>query len=430
MPGSPHPHFGIMFGILSHGPPPRSENFPETGKLSSGRPQRAEDFRLIAPSGIVCSEAVTADAKFGVVHVAVALGRASDLMREKPNSLGLKLPGGSTDGPVTIVNAIMRPLPSLSAKPPLELSRRANRFHRRHSASEITPRSPRLQPIARTARTTGGESELSSLVSLSSDWAHGVLYTDGRSFTLRQNLLRQPELLRHAHKPRLLPALLPSTKPPSPDSVQTSSLDEPASPSSPQSPGTPAMVSNAGYMERPGEGINASPAKLVVADSWGLVKKNMLGMAARARRASAERDFNSFQLKNASPNAPVPCMVNPGKILTMLSSIPWFKSQSNRTLQKMLGTGSLIFFPRGSLIIRESSYGSCFYVLLNGLVGVSSTSKRIDVRMDTAGAFFGEAALASDVHVRREASVIALEDVWCFRLTADHMRELKVSPEL
>jgi len=379
-------------------------------------------------------------------------------MRGKPNSVDLRPPRGV---PVSVVNATMSPLPSLTA----ELRRRFPRkalgagvthcpVRRHHTAAEITQQS--FQPTARNARTASGEPGLSH-ISLSSgrtaDWAHGVLYTDGQSFTGRQNLLRQPHLL---------PALLPATKYHTSDSAQTISLDEPSSPSSPQLfspqlPGTPATIVSTTAdaqepLQGPGEGVNASAADMLayeerLAQKWGLVRQSVRSVggggggggdptrkrktSTRKQRAYAQAQgvVNSFQLNNASTNAPVPCMVKPATVLKMLSSIPWFKSLSSRTLHKMLTTGSLVFFPRGSLIVRESSYGSCFYVLLDGLVGISSVSKRIDVRMDTAGAFFGEAALAPDVHVRREASVVALEDVWCFRLTADHMQEMQVDLE-
>jgi len=354
-------------------------------------------------------------------------------MRGKPNSVDLRPPRGV---PLTLVNATMTPLPSLTPELWTRFPRKAlgagatNPIHRHHTADEIT-RQSFVQPIARDARTAGGELGLSHISLL----AQGVLYTDGRSFTGRQNLLRQPHLL---------PALVSATKYRTPDAVQTVSLDETDSPSSPQMsspelPGTPAttMVSNTADSHGKGEGINASVADILggeellakaMQERWGLVRQSVLSVPTRKRKKH-DSVVNSFQMNNASPNAPVPCMVKPAKVLKMLSSIPWFKSLSSRTLHKMLTTGSLVFFPRGSLIVRESSYGSCFYVLLDGLVGVSSVSKRIDVRMDTAGAFFGEAALAPDVHVRREASVAALEDVWCFRLTADHMQEMQVDLE-
>ena len=109
----------------------------------------------------------------------------------------------------------------------------------------------------------------------------------------------------------------------------------------------------------------------------------------------------------------------------MLNAVTWFRRLSNSELRKLLGRSEVVFFNRGAQILRESSYGSAFYMLIEGAVCCKSESKHIDVALQP-GACFGESALATSVHVRREATVTALDDSWCLRMTAKDMLDLPV----
>ena len=56
---------------------------------------------------------------------------------------------------------------------------------------------------------------------------------------------------------------------------------------------------------------------------------------------------------------------------------------------------------------------------------ITSKARNIDVTQ-LPGSFFGESALAVNVHVRREASVEALENSWCLRVNAIDVTELGI----
>ena len=87
--------------------------------------------------------------------------------------------------------------------------------------------------------------------------------------------------------------------------------------------------------------------------------------------------------------------------------------------RRILEKGKVVHFSEGDCIIRESSMGSSFYLLLEGLCCALSIKKRIDTLVK-AGESFGETALASllKLEVRRECHVIAMRDTWCLRIKA------------
>ena len=92
---------------------------------------------------------------------------------------------------------------------------------------------------------------------------------------------------------------------------------------------------------------------------------------------------------------------------------------------QILSRGRVAFFRQGTTILRENSYGSAFYVLLEGHVVASSTRRRIDAALNP-GSCFGEVALvATSVRMRREASVTALDDAWCLRLSGSDVTSMR-----
>ena len=244
-----------------------------------------------------------------------------------------------------------------------------------------------------------------------SSFSQGVLFTDSKGFIKSSSQLRRPEPVEDC-----LQSLWSHGKPTSPDTVQDP-LDAPVTPAA----SSPTVVKAS--KEHPGEGINASAAVLAAPASWEQVKKSMLGQVLRARRISANDDLK-FELQSLSPDAPK-CKVQPHKILEMLKDVPWFKRISNTKMRHLLRRSALVYFEEGQTILRENSYGSAFYLLLEGQTMITSKARNIDVTQ-LPGSFFGESALAVNVHVRREASVEALENSWCLRVNAIDVTELGI----
>jgi len=257
--------------------------------------------------------------------------------------------------------------------------------------------------------------------------------SDGSSFTsasaYRKPNPTHPHYAKQAHV--MPPHTLGLVLPPIDMHVATSASPGGASPSSPNHPPgegsrspspSPALLAGGA----PGTGINASPTAMIAPSPWKIARRRTM----RARRNSADqvgRDLEQLLLAQKDSDQP-PCEVSAQKVFEMVGSVPWFGRLSNTDLQQLLQRGSIAYFARGDTIVRESSYGSAFYVLLRGLVSVHSTERHIDVVLKP-GQSFGEAALALQVHVRREASVSALEECWCFRMAATDLREMSALHE-
>jgi hypothetical protein len=170
----------------------------------------------------------------------------------------------------------------------------------------------------------------------------------------------------------------------------------------------------------PGQGIHASASSLLTPISpWKAARRR----AMRARKPSAELPPD-LELAARDPAQPS-CGVGAKEVFEMLGAIPLFMKLSNAGLKQILERGTLAHFPGGATIVRENSFGSAFYLLVRGRVGVASVERHIDVILGP-GQCFGESALAVQVRVRREASAIALEDVWCFRMSANDMANLNI----
>ena len=178
--------------------------------------------------------------------------------------------------------------------------------------------------------------------------------------------------------------------------------------------------------EQPGEGIHASASTLAAPKSWGMVKESMMKQVAKTRRASYVELMKEAE-KALAPNVAIGdergLRIPPMRILQMLSGIAWFRKLTNTELKKLVSRSETSFFPKGHTILRENSFGSAFYVLLEGRVCCRSDARHIDIALNP-GTCFGEAALATSVHVRREATVTALEDSWCLKMTARDMEDL------
>lgn len=279
------------------------------------------------------------------------------------------------------------------------------------------------------------------------DMSPGVMFSNGMCFTGCSRLRLLSSVDPQAKSKELLPKLKTSdaaeeaTEDPSAVSAAPAETINPAADAKSRRTSTEIneeeqeemLVASVGTgnHEQPGEGMRASASALAAPKSWGAAKEGIMQQAKRNRRASytelmdvAERSLNMnkviAEVGGKGLNLP------PVKVLQMLGTVPWFKRLSNTDLRKMLSMATTLFFKRGQNILRENSYGTAFYVLLEGRVCASSTVRRIDNALEP-GTCFGEAALASQLNVRREATITALEDSYCLRLTAN---DLKSFPNL
>ena len=190
-----------------------------------------------------------------------------------------------------------------------------------------------------------------------------------------------------------------------------------------------------GDHNKAGEGIYASPSSMAGPKTWELVKDKMAVVMNRGRRGSAlglggglgglvsSLGGGGMQaLMQADPLDP-PCGLEPQLVNSMLGKVPWFHAMRNTDLRTLLGRGRVCYFPRDAVVVRENSFGTAFYVLLRGEVFAASKRRNFDVSL-TTGMSFGETALAPQCDLRREATVVALEDTWCFSITARDLIDL------
>lgn len=94
-----------------------------------------------------------------------------------------------------------------------------------------------------------------------------------------------------------------------------------------------------------------------------------------------------------------------------------FADLSNTELRALFGRCQLVHFPKGSVVLRESSCGTSYYLLIQGRLFAASKRRAFDVLL-LPGTSFGETALVPNLRMRREATVAALEDSWCLRMHA------------
>jgi len=128
----------------------------------------------------------------------------------------------------------------------------------------------------------------------------------------------------------------------------------------------------------------------------------------------------------------LPALPSDEEVIAHLGTLRWFEGLSPSQLQTLHGRAGHKAVPRYSAIIREGNIGSCFYLLLAGQIRITSEEFGISfVLPDVEGGpragrrYFGEAALVTSV--RREATVIAVEDCYLLSLTSADMQGLPVN---
>jgi len=326
-----------------------------------------------------------------------------------------------------VVQAIFAPLPTLAkaggegrpsrfTKPPPSKGSNAH-MYRRKTLPYISPRSPLVA---------------SSLADLSP----GVMFTDGASFTgtSRLRILGRYDALAN---PTILPGLgKANAKQSEPAAVEDPVIDVASPPVDEEEEQRKRLRRSSeeklieqvgmGNHDVPGEGIFASPSMMAAPKSWESAKNSLMKQVSKTRRASYGEliDQATAAITTADVGDEKGLKVPAAKVLQIISAIPWFRRLSNTEVRKLLSRAETVFVHKGDVMLRENSYGSAFYVLLEGRVCCRSDSRHIDVAL-TPGTCFGESALATQVHVRREATVTALEDSWCLKMTAKDMADLK-----
>lgn len=106
--------------------------------------------------------------------------------------------------------------------------------------------------------------------------------------------------------------------------------------------------------------------------------------------------------------------------LEALSRAPLFEGLTRKELTELARATDELSVPAGTVLCREGSLGSEFFVLLDGTATVTREGKVLATR--TGGEFFGEIALLATT--KRTATVTAATDVRCFVLTSRAFRRV------
>lgn len=108
-----------------------------------------------------------------------------------------------------------------------------------------------------------------------------------------------------------------------------------------------------------------------------------------------------------------------------LKGVPLFSSLSDDQLDMIFRTGTLKRYPKGHLVVQQSSPGDTFYVVVSGCVKVtllSKDGKEIILSVLKNSDFFGELSLMDNEP--RSANVIVAEDSTLFQLTQKQFHQL------
>lgn len=113
-------------------------------------------------------------------------------------------------------------------------------------------------------------------------------------------------------------------------------------------------------------------------------------------------------------------------LLGQLGSLRWFENLSHSELRTLLSRAEHLRISRYRTIIREGAMGFRFYLLIKGKVRVVAAEGGICFELPNAAGrrYFGEASLVTAV--KREASVVALEDCYLIAFGRNDMDGLPV----
>lgn len=104
--------------------------------------------------------------------------------------------------------------------------------------------------------------------------------------------------------------------------------------------------------------------------------------------------------------------------LDALRRAPLFNGLTKRELAELAQATDELTVPAGTVLCREGSLGSEFFVVIDGTADVTRDGKVLATR--SSGDFFGEIALIATT--RRTATVTATSELRCFVLTSRAFR--------
>jgi CRP-like cAMP-binding protein len=104
--------------------------------------------------------------------------------------------------------------------------------------------------------------------------------------------------------------------------------------------------------------------------------------------------------------------------LEALKRAPLFEGLSKKELTELARATDELSVPAGTVLCREGSLGSEFFVVVDGTADVTKDGNVLATR--SAGDFFGEIALLTTT--KRTATVTATSDLRCFVLTSRAFR--------
>ena len=104
--------------------------------------------------------------------------------------------------------------------------------------------------------------------------------------------------------------------------------------------------------------------------------------------------------------------------LEALKRAPLFEGLTKKELTELARATDELTVPAGTVLCREGSLGSEFFVVLDGTADVTKDGTVLATR--TAGDFFGEIALIATT--KRTATVTATTELRCFVLTSRAFR--------
>lgn len=108
-----------------------------------------------------------------------------------------------------------------------------------------------------------------------------------------------------------------------------------------------------------------------------------------------------------------------------LKGVPLFSSLSEGQLDMVSRAGAIKKYPKGYIVVHQSSPGDTFYVVVSGCVKVTLLSmdgKEIILSVLKKSDFFGELSLMDNEP--RSANVIVVEDSTLFQLTQKQFHQL------
>jgi CRP/FNR family transcriptional regulator, cyclic AMP receptor protein len=103
-----------------------------------------------------------------------------------------------------------------------------------------------------------------------------------------------------------------------------------------------------------------------------------------------------------------------------LRRAPLFEGLSKRELTELARVTDELAVPEGTMLCKEGSLGSEFFVILDGTASVTKRGKKLATRR--AGEFVGEIALLTTT--KRTATVTATSQLRCFVLTRPDFRRV------